>query len=206
MSAMPDLRVIETNPRGGTRARLLRAAMALLEAGGYDAASIEAIAERAELATEAFYDHFPSKAALFVEVFRAVGDQERDAIAAATADSTDAASVIEGVVSTFAGRALTRPRLAWALVYEPVEPLVDAERLAYRRDYTERLAAFVRDAVDRGELPDQDPDLTAAALTGAIIEALVGPLAPVVGRNADPDAVVASLTALCRRAVGAEPG
>jgi len=200
---MADLRVIETDPREGTRSRLLRAAMALLEAGGYAAVSDSAIAERAGVPIESFYEHFPSKAGLFVEVFRAVGDGERAAIEASTDGAEDVADVIEAVVSTFAGRALTRPRLAWALVYEPVEAVVDAERMAYRRAYTERLAQFVRDGVDRGELPDQDPDLTAAALIGAIIEGLVGPLAPVVGRNADPDAVVASLTALCRRAIGA---
>jgi hypothetical protein len=58
--------------------------------------------------------------------------------------------------------------------------------------------------VDAGELPDQDPDTTAAALVGAIVEALVSPLAPVAGANADPDAVIEALTAFCRRAIGAE--
>jgi hypothetical protein len=32
----------------------------------------------------------------------------------------------------------------------------------------------------------------------------VSPLAPVVGANADPDAVIAALTTLCRRAIGAQ--
>lgn len=198
---MPDLRVIETGSQGEARARLVRAAMAVLETSGYEDASIAAIAEHAGVTTEDFHRHFASKADLLVEVVRAVGDQELAAIEEATAACTSVAEEIEAVVTTFAGRALARPRLAWVLVHELVDPVVDAVRLAHRRRYTERMADFVRAGVDRGELPDQDPDLSAAALIGAIAEALVGPLSPVMGGNADPDAVVASLTALCRRAV-----
>jgi hypothetical protein len=108
------------------------------------------------------------------------------------------------VLATFAARALVRPRLAWALVYEPLDPAVDAERIRYRRAYAQGMARFVRERVDGGELPDQDPDTTAAALIGGIVEALVSPLSPVAGGNADPDAVIAALSDFCRRAVGAE--
>ena len=47
---------------------------------------------------------------------------------------------LEEVLATFAQRALRRPRLAWALIAEPVDPLVDAERLAYRERYSELTA------------------------------------------------------------------
>ena len=74
---MPDLRVIDPPTRGqDTRTRLLRAGVEVLEAGGYAAASVAAIAERAGVATGTLYRHFPSKADLFVELFRAIGDAE----------------------------------------------------------------------------------------------------------------------------------
>jgi len=57
-------------PDATTRERLIHAARKLLEDGGYAAASVQAIAERAGLAAGAMYRHFPSKAELFVEVFR----------------------------------------------------------------------------------------------------------------------------------------
>ena len=60
------------------------------------------------------------------------------------------------MIETFAGRALSRPRLAWALVYEPLDAPVDEERIRYRRAYAQRMAAFVRERVESGELPDQD--------------------------------------------------
>ncbi|HEU4701512.1 MAG TPA: TetR/AcrR family transcriptional regulator [Conexibacter sp.] len=207
---MPNLRVIEQPPssppppREDTRTRLLRAGIEVLEAGGYAAASVAAIAERAEVATGTLYRHFPSKADLFVELFRTIGDAELVAMQEAAARTRTVAEELDAVIATFAGRALSRPRLAWALVYEPLDPAVDAERVRYRRAYAQRMATFVRERVDGGELPDQDPDTTAAALIGGIVEALVSPLSPVAGGNADPDAVIAALTDFCRRAVGAE--
>jgi AcrR family transcriptional regulator len=202
---MPDLRVIETPPRReDTRARLLRAGSEVLEAGGYAAASVAAIAERAGVATGTLYRHFPSKADLFVELFRAIGDAELAAMQEAAHTTRTAAAELEAVIATFAGRAMARPRLAWALVYEPLDPLVDAERVRYRRAYAQQMASFVRERVEQGELPDQDPDTTAAALIGGIVEALVSPLSPVAGGNADPDAVIVALTTFCCRAVGAD--
>lgn len=191
-------------PSGGdTRERLLLAAVDVLETGGYGAASVAAIAERAGLATGTLYRHFRSKADLFVEVFRAVAEQELGEMQHAAGVASAVGEQLDAVVATFAARALSRPRLAWALVYEPLDPAVDAQRLAYRREYARVMAAFVRAHVEAGELPDQDPDTTAAALIGAIVEALVSPLAPVQGGNADPDAVIEALTSFCRRAVGA---
>lgn len=201
---MSDLRVIDPPARReDTRSRLLRAAIEVVEDGGYAAASVAAIAERAGLATGTLYRHFPSKADLFVELFRSVGDSELVAMQQAAAATRSAAEELDAVIATFAGRAMSRPRLAWALVYEPLDPPVDAERVRYRRAYARRMAQFVRERVDGGELPDQDPDTTAAALIGGIVEALVSPLSPVAGGNADPDAVILALTAFCRRAVGA---
>ncbi|HXE44322.1 MAG TPA: TetR/AcrR family transcriptional regulator [Conexibacter sp.] len=207
---MPNLRVLEPPPppppprRRDTRSRLLRAGIETVEAGGYAAASVAAIAERAGLATGTLYRHFPSKAALFVELFRTIADAELTAAAQAAAPLRAAAEELDAVIATFAGRALARPRLAWALVYEPLDVQVDAERMRYRRMYAARLASFIRERVESGELPDQDPDTTAAALIGGIAEALVSPLSPVAGGNADPDAVIVALTAFCRRAIGAD--
>lgn len=188
-----------------TRRRLLSAAVEVLQDGGYGAASVAAISTRAGLAAGTLYRHFPSKADLFVEVFRTVADQELAAIQSAVDIAATAGERIDAVVATFAARALARPRLAWALVYEPLDPAVDAQRVAYRRECSRRLAMLVREHVEAGELPSQDPDTTAAALIGAIAEALVGPLAPAAGGGvADHDAVIASLTAFCRRAVGVD--
>jgi AcrR family transcriptional regulator len=192
-----------------TRERLLSAARDLIEEGGYGAASVIAIAERAGLAAGTLYRHFASKEELFVEVYRSVCAREERAMrAAAEALPADATSVerVEVVLGTFARRALRNPRLAWALIAEPVDPLVDAERLAYRERYAGDFAEALRAAVAAGEIPEQNVGLTAAALVGGSHEALVGPLSRLAGNSrsgASDEELVAALQTYVRRAVGA---
>jgi AcrR family transcriptional regulator len=191
----------------GTRHRLLAAARELIEAGGYGAASVLAIAERAGVASGTVYRHFASKDELFLEVFRDVCAGEERAMRAAAQEvpaSAGAVGRLEAVLGTFAERALQNRRLAWALLAEPVEPLVDAERLAYRRRYAELVARELRAAIAGGEIPEQDVAFTAAALVGGCGEALVGPLSPVAGGSRAPAGeVVASIREFVRRAIGA---
>lgn len=186
-----------------TRERLVVATTELLQSGGYQAASVAAIAERAGVANGTLYRHFPSKAELFVEVFRSVCERELSAMERALRDDASPTARLDAVVAVFATRALRNPRLAWALVAEPVDPLVDAERLAYRRTYCSRFARLLEAGVAAGEFPEQNIGLTAAAVVGAIGDALIGPLSPVPAATANPDVVVADLQSFCRRAVGA---
>jgi AcrR family transcriptional regulator len=190
-----------------TRERLLRSAQELIEEGGYGAASVVAIAERAGVAAGTLYRHFVSKEELFVEVFRSVCDREVRAMRAAADSMPPEASHVdrlETVLATFAERALRRPRLAWALIAEPVDPLVDAERLAYRERYRELTAGALRSGIADGELPEQNVELTAAALVGGCGEALVGPLSPLAGAKPSAQEILTALRTFVRRAVGAQ--
>jgi AcrR family transcriptional regulator len=185
-----------------TRERLVDAARHLVEQGGYAAASVQAVADRAGVSAGALYRHFSSKAELFVEVFRDAAKRDLAAV-------DDAAGVggcierLELAVASHARRALRRRRLAWALLYEPVDPLVDAERLVYRRTYCRHVAGLLRQAIAAGEIPDQNVEFSAAAVVGAIAESLVGPLSPVAGQIVAEDDIVATLVRFCRRSVGA---
>lgn len=188
-----------------TRERLLRSAQELIEEGGYAAAPVAAIAERAGVAAGTLYRHFDSKQELFVEVFRSVCAREERAMRAA-AERLAAANAVERlevVLGTFAERALRNPRLAWALLAEPVDPEVDAERLAYRERYAAVVAETLREAIAADEVPDQSTELTAAALVGGCGEVLVGPLSPLAGARPDAPRIVADLRVFVRRAVGA---
>lgn len=189
-----------------TRQRLLRAAQELIEHGGYGAASVIAIAERAGVAAGTLYRHFASKEELFVEVFRSVCAREERAMRAAAAEMAPeaaAASRLATVLTRFAERAMRNPRLAWALIAEPVDPRVDAERLAYRERYAALIAESLRAGIRAGELPDQNVELTAAALVGGCGEALVGPLSPLAARSPGADEILDALGVFVRRAVGA---
>jgi AcrR family transcriptional regulator len=180
------------------RERIVAAAHALIAKGGYRAASVAAVARKAGVATGSVYRHFPSKADLFAEVFRRASQREVDAMARAAEGDGPVPQRLAAGVELWARRALKGRRLAWALLAEPVDPAVEAERLQFRRAYRDGMAALIREGIERKELPDQDPDLTAAALVGAIGEALVGPLSD---PQTDEDRLVAGLTTFCLRSV-----
>jgi hypothetical protein len=79
----------------------------------------------------------------------------------------------------FAARAVANRRLAFALMTEPVEPDVQLARRSYRQALATEFGKRIAAAVAGGHLPDQDVKLAAAALIGAVNEAIVSPLAPV---------------------------
>lgn len=214
--------------RVAQRERLLEAARGLLAEGGYAATGVAAVAERAGVATGSVYRHFASRQELLAAVFAHVAGHELTAVRDAVHARSGAAEQLRALVEVFSRRALRSPRTAWALLAEPVDPLVQIERLAYRHGYLALAREAVAAGVAAGELPAQDPSLSAAAVVGAIGEALLGPLSPVgaftapgaeVGADpsADPsaepsaepgapartDMVTQQLAALCLRAVGA---
>ena len=188
--------------RLAARERIVRSALELVARGGYREASVAAVASRAGVATGTVYRHFPGKAELFAEVFRVASQREVDAVSAAAHAGGPVAERIAGAVETFARRALKGRRLAWALIAEPVDPAVEAERLEFRRAYAAAFEDAVAAGVASGGLPAQDPHLTAVALVGAIGEALVGPTSPTASRG-DDDELVAALVQFCLRSTGA---
>ncbi|MGW5723033.1 TetR family transcriptional regulator [Amycolatopsis sp. NPDC003865] len=158
------------------RATIVAAATEQLAEHGYGGCSVAAVAERAGVAVGSVYQHFPTKADLVVHVFRQVVTREVEAVRAVSAQPGEPAERVVAVFETFAQRALKAPRQAYALLAEPVDALIDAERLEFRRAFTEVVAEHVAAGVKEGVLPPQDGRLTAAALVGAAAEVLIGPL------------------------------
>src|SRR5262245_2271494 len=235
--AMPYRRTERTEARRAeTRRRIATTARELIAEGGYGAAQVAAVADRAGVAVGTVYRYFPSKSDLFAEVFREASQHEvdamRDAMEDARHDSATRSMAVPASermavgIETFARRALRGRRLAWALLAEPVDPAVEAERLHFRRSYSELMAEVIAEGIEAGELPPQDVEATSAALIGAIGETMLGPLSPTQPQNGsrqhetgrslrsalassprttDPDTVIASLINFCTRAIGEEP-
>ncbi|HEY8300463.1 MAG TPA: TetR/AcrR family transcriptional regulator [Jatrophihabitans sp.] len=179
------------------RARIVAAATHRLAEHGYAGCSVAAVARTAGVASGTVYNHVAGKAELVAEVFRAVCGGEVDAVRAVVEPATDSAARVTALVETFAGRALKSPRLAYALLVEPVDPIVDELRLQFRVAFRDIAAGAIDAGVAAGELPAQDAAVVAAALVGAIGEALAGPLS---GRP-DP-AVVPTLVTFALRSIG----
>ena len=187
----------------GNRERILQAARELVAAGGYRNAPVTAVAAAAGVSTGLIYRHFPSKAGLFVEVLDAAIAHELELLQAIADGGQPSAQRLQAAVTSFVRRALAGPGLAHAFIAEPVDPEVEAARILGRRRFTDVFARIISDGVQRGELPAQDPHVTAACLVGAFTEALVGPTAPSRDHAGDGEQLSAAIVGFCLRAAGA---
>jgi AcrR family transcriptional regulator len=186
------------------RQRLVDRATEVVAEVGWAQASVTAVADAAGIAAGSVYQHFASKSALAVEVFRRAAQREVDVLGEVLEGDGDPAERLRRGVEVFARRALENHGLAYALLAAPAEPAVGAERLEFRRRYRAMFGAVIQDGVAVGLLPEQDVDVTAAALTGAIGEVLVYPLGTPAAHNADR--LISELTAMALRCAGAAPG
>jgi AcrR family transcriptional regulator len=184
------------------REAIAAAARALAAEGGMAAVQIAPVAARAGIAAGTVYRYFPSKTELVAAIVTAVSERELAAMRAAADAAPGPLSALAAAVTTFAARALHHRRLAWAVIAEPVDPDIDALRLAYREALVAELERRLAAAVRAGHVPEQDARVAAPALLGALIEGLVGPLAPDAANTGAARAAVQALTLFALRAVG----
>ena len=192
--------------RDRRRAALVAAGVEVVAERGFAGATVQAVAARAALGASSVYTYFPARADLLTAVFREIAAAELAHVRQAAepqpddAPATAAQARLTRVVDTFARRALRRRRLARALLLEPTDPAVEAERTLFAREYADLFGAIASDGVESGELPTQDTRVVGAALVGAVAEALTSPLAP-LRAGVDPDTLVATILGFCLRGV-----
>lgn len=182
---------------------IIAAALSVAAEGGMAAIQIAPIAARADIAAGTLYRYFPGKTELLGALIDAVSEREVAAVRRAADAAPGPLSALAAAVATFAARALRKHRLTFALVAEPVDADVNIIRLGYRKALVAELEARIRSAIAGGHLPDQDASLAAPAIVGALMEGLIGPLAPESAADpANARAAVQTLTLLALRALG----
>lgn len=191
------------------RNRILQAVRAVVAEVGFRGAQVATVAEAAEVATGTVYRHFPSKGELFAEALALNAGHEVDVVAAVARSDGPAAARLADALRVFAMRAVRAQRLAYAMIAEPAEPEVDAARLIYRRAFADVFETLIEDGIGSGEFPAQNTRAAAACVIGALIEALIGPLAPESkpqkGDAPNTKALVDSIVAFCLQAISARP-
>ncbi|GEE02436.1 TetR family transcriptional regulator [Gordonia spumicola] len=189
------------------RDAVLGAARALIAESGFAAASVAAIAEDAQVSVGSVYSYFDNREALLAQVFRTAAEYEFAQVdAAVRAAGPDPLARLDALIGTFADRALRGRRMAWSLLFEPVIPAVDAERLRLRQWYREMGESIIADGVERSVFVSTDAPVAASAVMGAISEALVGALNPDTAPPSGPPVVLLdTIRDFCRRALGAPP-
>jgi AcrR family transcriptional regulator len=181
---------------------IIAAAASLAAESGINAVQIAPVAQRAGIAAGTVYRYFPSKTDLVAALVAMVLEREIGAIRRAADAAPGPLSALAAAVTTFAARALREPRLAFALLAEPVDADTDAARLDYRRALCAELTRRLTAAITARALPEQDVAVTAPALLGAMMEGLIGPLAAPAGDDARMRAAVQTLTLFTLRAAG----
>jgi AcrR family transcriptional regulator len=182
---------------------IVAAAGSLAAEAGINAVQIAPVAERAGIAAGTVYRYFPSKTDLVAALVDAVSEREIGAMRRAADAAPGPLSALAAALTTLAARALAERKLAFALIGEPVDADTETSRKKFRAALVVELGKRVSVAMTTGHLPDQDVAVAAPALLGALIEGLVGPLAPAVnddeGKTRD---AVQTLTLFALRAVG----
>jgi AcrR family transcriptional regulator len=185
------------------QAAILAAAQTLAAEGGMRELQIAPVAARAGIAAGTVYRYFPAKADLVAALVLTLTEHELGALRRAADAAPGSLSALTVAIATFAARALSRRRLAVALLVESAEREVDSARLPFRAAMTRELETRIRTALAAGRLPDQDAAVAARALMGMLIEGLIGPLTSTsAGDPASRRVMVQTLTLIALRALG----
>jgi len=168
-----------------TRTRILRNAVELFAGQGYDATGVAQICEAARVSKGAFYHHFASKQAVFMNLLE---DWLRSVSADLKEVLQQAPNVIEGLLS-MAGRARTIFSAADGQVSIVLEFWAQARRdpEVWRRAiepfhvYRQMFSSIVQQGIEEGSLRAVEPELVAQALVslavGVIMQAVFDPQA-----------------------------
>lgn len=166
-----------------TREHLLDAALALFVRQGYEATSVAEICDEAGLSKGAFYHHFASKQALFVELLgrwlTGIRDQ-MDAIDAETAHVPAALGRMAGLLRRVFADARGQLPLALDLISQArLDPDVWQRTVGPFRDYRAYLAALLARGVAQGSLRAIEPEAGAQTLislaVGLVLQGLLDP-------------------------------
>src|SRR3954470_17811158 len=158
MAPRPQLRPVGPSTR--TQRAVLKAAADLLAAKGAAAVTMEKIAARAKVAKTTLYRWWPSKIALFMDVFEQQATKQLLGIAPSGSVQTDLSRVFRGLFRLFrttsAGAAVAG-MIVEAQVNPKLAPAFRDEFVARGRTLARR--AFAR-AIRSGEIPpDSDVEL-----------------------------------------------
>lgn len=166
-----------------TRTRILEAAHRLFSQAGYDATGVAEICQAAGVSKGAFYHHFPSKQAIFLELF----DQWLDGIDLGMQLARQGG---QNIPQTFLNLAEMLPaifadasgRLPMFLEYwtqaSRDNTIWDATVAPYRR-YEKLFASLVREGIAEGSFHPMDADMAARGLVslavGILLQGLLDP-------------------------------
>lgn len=194
------------NHKEARRLELLNAAIKIISSGGFANLTIEAVAQSAGVAIGTVYKYFDSKAFLCAEVFRVTTETEVAIVDKIASGSGSPNERLNRVIAAFSHRALSLRKQSYALIFEPIDPLVEIERLKYRRAYAVIFEQLLCEGIAAKVFAVQSASISATAIVGIISEALIGPLtwSDENLNSIDENQLIKEIQNFCLRAVRAE--
>lgn len=181
-------------------------ALAIVSSGGFKALTIASLAQEAGVAIGTIYKYFEDKAELCTHVFKIASGKEvemvhRSAFPEPSSDSEklNCTERLEQTIQSFAERAIAGHKTAYALIAEPVDPMIEAERLKYRQAYAQIFRDLIEAGIESKEFRKQDTEVAATAIVGALAETLITPLVEVAHKKqrVNKEQLIASIKQFC---------
>ena len=166
-----------------TRSNILGAALECFAQHGYGATGVAEICKRAGVTKGAFYYHFPSKQAVFLELFNrwleGIGDQLAEA-------RSEATSVPEGLLrmagkaqSVFDAAGGQLPMFLEFWTEAQHDPVIRKVILAPYRRYRDYFSEIIQAGIEEHTLKSVDPDVAAQVMVslavGLVLQGVLDP-------------------------------
>ncbi|SEO66162.1 TetR/AcrR family transcriptional regulator [Actinacidiphila rubida] len=150
--------------------RVADAGLQILAESGYEAVSVEAVAERLSLSRATLYRRISTRDELLTLMFDRGTQQLEVGAAALLAEGREPSEELPTLVRLHVGSAVDRRR-GMAVFFGGAElpPVVLSRWHAFNRRYEKLWRGAVRRAMDAGVLPPGDPVLTTRLLLGMVI-------------------------------------
>lgn len=171
---MSDETVAPTRRRENTRQRLLDAAAQVFAEVGLDAASVEAVCERAGFTRGAFYSNFDSKEEMFLDLAGRVADERVVAVRARVAEleaqgafpsaATDALAIVQRVIDMSAEDRLGVLLMNEIRIHALRSPVLAEAYLRQEEQMRESVAQIIGDIARAGQISFRVPPREAAEL------------------------------------------
>lgn len=176
-----------------THASILKAALGTFSRKGYEEASVAEICQAAGVSKGAFYHHFPTKQALFLELLEdwlggidARLAESRSATEDAASSLMHMADLAAAVFDVADGRL---PMFLEFWAQARLDPAVWAATIAPYRRYQDYFESLMRDGMADGSLRQIDPVIAArtivALAVGLLLQSLLDPAGAQWGAVAD---------------------
>jgi AcrR family transcriptional regulator len=184
------------------KTQILRAARSVVMEGGFRELQMNAVAAAAGIAVGTIYRYYPSRADLCAAIVSVTSQREVDVLSGIAVAEGSPSDKVRDAVRTFAARAMRGRRLAYGLIFEPIDPEVESTRLKYRRAIARVFETIVREGIATGEFRDQDAEMAGTCLVGAFMEGLIDSLAPDSGDlEGRAEGIAEAIAELCLAAV-----